>query len=421
LNVNDCLAANQRRVNARRLHDDLTSLAQIGRRPGGGISRTAYSAADATARQWYADRCSRAGLTLRLDGLGNMFALAAGADQAVPAVWTGSHLDTVPNGGGFDGALGSVAALECLRRITELNLQLRRPVCAAVFSDEEGNYSGRLLGSYGLAHGYSHADLTAMRGRDGDALLDALASWDWSAGSPTETRLPRGAMHSYVELHIEQGPHLEASGADIGVVTSIVGLCGGIAEFTGQADHAGTTPMSHRRDAIAAAAEFLVRLPPLAAAVGDTAVITCGHIQVEPGAANVIPELASVSLDFRDPARDKLELLRDRIEVEARSAADAHGVGLRWHLHPLIGPVPLASSIQAIIAESAGRLGLGHRAIASGAGHDAQNMALLAPAGMIFVPSRNGRSHCPEEYTDPEATERGANTLLATLVQLAES
>jgi N-carbamoyl-L-amino-acid hydrolase len=407
------------RVNARRLQDDLDSLAQIGRLPGGGISRTAYSAADAQARQWYLDRCDRGGLTLRLDGLGNMFALPAGADQAVPAVWSGSHIDTVPDGGGFDGAVGAVAALECVRRIAESGIELPRPVCAVVFSDEEGNYGGRLLGSYGLAHGYSQADLESVRGRDGDALLDTLASWNWAAGSPTQTRLPRGAMHSYVELHIEQGPRLEAAGIDIGVVTSIVGLCGAAVEFTGQADHAGTTPMSQRRDALAAAADFLTRLPPLAAAVSPAAVITCGLIRIEPGGANVVPGLASLSVDFRDPERDNVELMRTRIEEEARAAAARHSVGLTWQLHPLVDPVSLDTSVQAMIGQSADELELTRMSLPSGAGHDAQNMAVLAPTGMIFVPSRNGRSHSPAEYTDPEAIERGANVLLATLVRLA--
>lgn len=409
------------RVNARRLHDDLDSLGQIGRLPDGGISRTAYSAADVQAREWYVDRCSQAGLKVRLDGLGNMFAKPAGADQNAPAVWSGSHLDTVPNGGRFDGAVGAVAALECVRRIAESGLELLRPVCAAVFSDEEGNYSGRLLGSYGLAHGYSNADLQAMRGRDGDALLDALASWNWLAGSPTQTRLPRGAMHSFVELHIEQGPRLEAAGIDIGVVTSIVGLCGAIVEFTGQADHAGTTPMSQRRDALAAAADFLTRLPPLAAAVSTAAVITCGLIRVEPGGANVVPGLASLSVDFRDPERDNVKLMREQIEAEAKSAAAAHSVGLTWRSHPLVDPVALATPVQAMIAESADELELTRLSLPSGAGHDAQNMALLAPTGMIFVPSRKGRSHSPAEYTDPAAIEHGGNVLLTTLVRLARS
>jgi N-carbamoyl-L-amino-acid hydrolase len=406
------------KVNGSRLRSDLASLAEIGRRPSGGISRTAFSAGDALARQWYRDRCDAAGLPLRTDGLGNMFAQAVGPYPDVPAVWTGSHIDTVPDGGPLDGALGTVAALECIRRITEAGIPLARPVSSVVFSDEEGNY-GHLLGSYGITHGYTRAELAAMTGRDGDRLLDALAKWKWSTGSPTETRLPASTMHSFVELHIEQGPYLETTGVDIGVVTSIVGLSGGVVEFTGQADHAGTTPMTMRRDALRAAADFLTRLPALAASVSSTAVITCGLIKVEPGGANVVPRLAAVTLDFRDPDRDRLAELAGGIEETAHATAAAHSVSVIWRPDGLVDPVPLDESVRGTIRESADALGLSWIDMPSGAGHDSQNIAHLAPTGMIFVPSRDGRSHSPAEYTDPAAIERGANVLLATLLQLA--
>lgn len=412
------------RVDAERLRRDLDSLSKIGRMPahlGGGISRTAYSAEDAQARQWYADRCDAAGLSVQLDGLGNMFARPATADSPVPAVWTGSHIDTVPNGGALDGALGVVAALECVRRITEAGLELSRPVNAVVFADEEGNYSGRLLGSYGLSHGYSLADLESMIGRGGDRILDALANWTWAEGSPTSTRLEPGTMHSFVELHIEQGPRLDDSGDDIGVVTSIVGLCGATVSFMGQADHAGTTPMTMRRDALRAAADFLNRLPTLATATGPGTVITCGRIAVAPGGGNVVPRLATLSLDFRDPSHGNLDILRRRLKDEVRAVAAAHAVDVDWREQPVVRPMPMDESIRATISEAADSLGLRRVDLPSGAGHDAQNMAHLAPTAMVFVPSTNGRSHSPAEHTDFAAIERGANVLLATLMRLASS
>jgi N-carbamoyl-L-amino-acid hydrolase len=412
------------RVDAARLRRDLDELSEIGRvsaDSGGGISRTAYSAEDAQARQWYANRCVAAGLRVQLDGLGNMFARPAAADPSVPAVWTGSHIDTVPNGGPLDGALGVVAALECVRRITEAGLDLARPVNAVVFADEEGNYSGRLLGSYGLSHGYSLADLESMTGRDGDRVLDALAKWTWADGSPTGTRLEPGTMHSFVELHIEQGPRLDDSGHDIGVVTSIVGLCGATVSFVGRADHAGTTPMDVRQDALRAAADFLNRLAALATATGPSTVITCGRIAVEPGGANVVPRLATLSLDFRDPSHGNLDILRRRLEDEARAVAAAHAVALEWRTQPVVRPVPMDESIRATISAAADALSLRRADLPSGAGHDAQNMAQLAPTAMIFVPSKDGRSHSPAEHTEFAAIERGANVLLATLIRLASS
>lgn len=405
------------RVDGPRLRRDLDTLAEIGGRAGGGISRTAFSPLDDQARQWYLDRCTEARLALRTDGLGNMFARPDARGVPGPAVWAGSHIDTVPDGGPLDGALGTVAALECVRRLSETGVELARPVEAVVFSDEEGNY-GHLLGSYGIAHGYDEAELAAMTGRDGDRLVDALADWRWATGLPTQTQLPPGRMSAFIELHIEQGPHLEASGTDIGVVTSIVGLGGGQLDFVGRADHAGTTPMTMRSDALRAAADFLTRLPGLAASVSPTAVITCGRITLEPGGANVVPRLASLTLDFRDPDRDLLNDLTRKIRAAADAAGAEHGVQVAWRPDVPVDPVPLDPSLRAVIRASADELGYTWTDMPSGAGHDSQNIAHLAPTAMIFVPSRDGRSHSPQEHTDFDAIERGANVLLRTLLHL---
>jgi N-carbamoyl-L-amino-acid hydrolase len=263
------------------------------------------------------------------------------------------------------------------------------------------------------------SDLESMTGRDGDRLLDTLAKWRWADGSPTDTRLLPGSMHSFVELHIEQGPRLFDSGLDIGVVTSIVGLCGATVSFLGRADHAGTTPMTMRRDALRAAAEFLTGLPAVAAETSPTAVVTCGRIAVEPGGSNVVPSLATLTLDFRDPERGNIEVLRRRLEEEARAAAEANSVDVDWRPQLTVDPVPMNESIRATIGAAADALGLSRLDLPSGAGHDSQNMAHLAPTAMIFVPSKDGRSHSPAEYTDFAAIERGANVLLATLIRLA--
>ncbi|MCU1681084.1 MAG: N-carbamoyl-L-amino-acid hydrolase [Amycolatopsis sp.] len=407
------------RVNGDRLRQDLADLAGIGALESGGIGRTAFSPADARAREWYWSRCVAAGLDLRLDGLGNMVAQAPHPAD-LPPVWTGSHIDTVPHGGAFDGALGTVAALECVRRLAETGVPLRRPVCSVVFSDEEGNY-GHLLGSRGLSHGYTADQIAALTGREGDRLVDALAGWTWADGSPTRTRIPAGSVHAFVELHIEQGPKLEAAGVDIGVVTSIVGLGGAVVEFAGRADHAGTTPMSLRSDALLAASAFLIELPEVAAAVGPDSVVTCGLIQVEPGGANVVPALAAVTLDFRDPDPARLVMLERGIAGVARRIADATGVSVTWRPDEPIAPMPLAEPVRDVIRHSASELGLSHVDLPSGAGHDSQNMAHLAPTGMIFIPSKDGRSHSPAEYTDFADVERGANVLLSTVLTLATS
>lgn len=408
------------KVDIDRLRDDLETLRTIGRVDTGGVSRTSFSAADVQARQWYVDRCAESGIEVSADGLGNLVARAADEPAGQLPVWTGSHLDSVPNGGHLDGALGAIAALECLRRLIEAKIPLTRPVRAVVFADEEGNYE-HLLGSSGLARGFTREQLEGMTGRDNDRLVDRFAELGWDLDAATRTRMERGQIHSFVELHIEQGPKLEAGGIDIGVVTSIVGLTGAEVEFRGNADHAGTTPMTGRKDALLAAADFLTTLPGIAASISDQAVVTCGLIAVEPGGANVVPGTARLTLDFRDPDADRLRALEAAIARSATEVADRHEVGVHWRPDVLVAPVPLDSHIREIIVASAKELSLSYVDIPSGAGHDSQNMAWIAPTAMVFVPSKGGRSHSPAEDTAWEDIENGANVLLATLVALASA
>lgn len=404
-------------VNGERFLADLRALSRIGAREGGGISRTAFSSADVAARHWYRERCAQAGLDLSFDGLGNMTARHPSDDGTTAAVWSGSHIDTVPDGGPLDGALGSVAALECLRRLTEEDVPLARPVRALVFADEEGNYS-HLFGSYGLVNGYSRDTLESMIGRDGDHLVDTWRDCPFRSQQPTDPVDP-GKVWAFVELHIEQGPVLEMVGLDIGVVTSIVGLGGGWMEFRGRADHAGTTPMNTRSDALLAAADFLTSLPSLAAGVGEAAVATCGILRVAPEAANVVPEVAICTLDLREPTGAGLAELYAAVEAAAREAAARRGTQVAWHPDRIIDPVQLNPAVQRVIREACDAHGLSWQDMASGAGHDSQNLAKITPTGMIFVPSHNGRSHCPAEHTDPQLLVQGANVLMSTLVSLA--
>lgn len=402
-------------VNRDRLLADLRDLSRIGAREGGGISRTAFSPADVLARRWYSDKCADAGLDLSVDGLGNMMARRP-TDDANAAIWSGSHIDTVPNGGPLDGALGTVAALECLRRLTETDLPLTRPVRALVFADEEGNY-GHLFGSYGLVNGYNTATLESMVGRDGDHLVDTWRDHPFRSGpiGPVDPNRIEG----FVELHIEQGPKLEAAGLDIGVVTSIVGLGGGWLEFRGRADHAGTTPMHMRSDALLAAAEFLTLLPRLATGVSEAAIATCGIVRLAPEAANVVAEVATCTLDLREPTSAGLAALHAGVEAAAREVAQQHSVKMEWHPDRVIDPVQLNVGVQQVIRDACDAHGLSRQDMPSGAGHDSQNLAKVTPTAMIFVPSHDGRSHCPAEYTDPELLVQGANVLLRTLVSLA--
>jgi beta-ureidopropionase / N-carbamoyl-L-amino-acid hydrolase len=410
-------------VNEDRLIADLEALGRIGRGPAGGLGRTSFSDADDAARAWYLGRCADAGLTVAIDGLHNVVATAPAIDPGMtsrPAVWSGSHIDTVPNGGQFDGALGAIAALECVRRIHEEALSLHRPVCSVVYSDEESNYA-HLLGSSGLVRGYTRSELEGLVGRDGDRFVDAFEAAGGSIDLATRTKIDPRSLAATVELHIEQGPTLERLGFCIGIVTGIVGLGGGLVTFLGRADHAGTTPMSMRKDALLAACEFVAALPNLAKSTGPAAVATCGRIDVEPGGANVVPEIARVTVDFRDPDAQGLAALEAAIRATAISVGDRHDLDVRIVLDERIPPAPLDPRVQETIADSAASRGLSSMPLPSGAGHDSQNMATLAPTGMIFVPSVGGRSHCPEELTSWPDVVNGANVLLDTLIRLASS
>lgn len=404
-------------VNVDRLRGDLEAVSQFGAGGPGAVTRTSFSAADRQVRSWLAQQAARAGLAMRTDGIGNIFLRVAGTPPGAP-VWLGSHLDSVPEGGAFDGALGSLAALEVARRLAEEQVALRRPVEVVIFADEEGNYH-HLCGSTALVRNYHPDELAALRGRDGDRLVDALAAMGWDPQAATGTAIRPGSVYAFVELHIEQGAVLERTNVQIGVVTGIVGLGGGELVFTGRQDHAGTTPMPVRRDALRGAADLLTRLPEVTASVSEDAVATCGIIDVQPGATNVVPGACRLQLDFRDPDPDRLLVLEQAIVAAAEQAGDRHEVRVSYRRDSITDPVQLDRRMQDRIESAAARLGLSTLRMPSGAGHDSQNLATLAPTGMIFVPSVAGRSHSPAELTRWEDAGNGANVLLATVLQLA--
>jgi N-carbamoyl-L-amino-acid hydrolase len=400
-----------------RLRRDLELVAQFGAGPDGGVTRTSFSEADREVRAWLAGQADQSGLARRTDGIGNIFLRLPGGGDG-PPVWLGSHLDSVPAGGRFDGALGSLAALEVARRLVEERVPLRRPVEVVIFADEEGNYH-HLCGSTALVQDYHPDELAGLRGRAGDRLVDALAGMGWDPAAATRTAVRPGAVHAFVELHIEQGAVLERRNVQIGVVTGIVGLGGGELVFTGRQDHAGTTPMPMRRDPLRAAAELLTRLPDVTGSISEPAVATCGVVVTEPGATNVVPGVCRLQLDFRDPDRDRLLALERAIVATARAAAQRHDVAVTYRRESITDPVQLDDRIQRVIEATAVQLGLSTLAMPSGAGHDSQNLAKLAPTGMIFVPSVAGRSHSPAELTDWDDVENGGKVLLATVHSLA--
>ncbi len=333
-------------------------------------------------------------------------------------MWTGSHLDTVPDGGPFDGILGSVAAIEVLRTIAENQVSLARPVEAVIFADEEGNYH-HLLGSRALVEDFSWDRLENFQGRDGDLLTDALEGMGWDPLQATDTAVGGAAVDSFFELHIEQGPVLESQGFDIGIVTSIVGLGAAEVVFLGRQDHAGTTPMHQRIDPMIATGTFLSHLPDIASAVSDEAVITSGLIDVQPGGANIVPRKVTLTVDFRASQDRELELLQEHMIASAKRATSGTEVVADVRVSSMTSPVQMDVALREDLNDLAAARGYRATSIASGAGHDSQNMARLAPTAMIFVPSIGGRSHTPEELSTWDDVEKGSNLLLDAVLRRA--
>src|SRR6266850_1754295 len=406
-----------------RLRARIEALARFGALPGGGVTRSAWSRPHEEARAWLLDEMRTAGLEPWVDAAGNVFGGLGmrELDAARPAVLTGSHIDTVPEGGILDGALGVLAGLEALHVIQETGAAHTRPLAVAAWSDEEGRY-GSLFGSRAFCGKLEIARLPEMAAADGERLVDAMAGAGFDALRAPEAQAPAGAVASYVELHIEQGPRLEEAGVPIGVVEAIVGVRRTRVIFIGQADHAGTTPMPRRRDAFLAAADYALRVREHVVTRGSAVSVTnFGVVRVHPGASNIVPGRAELMHEMRDPDAGVLERLADECAALARQVAGAHRVGVEVQLMSATTPAPCSPRVQVVIEKVCATLGLPSRRLYSAAGHDAQNLAHVTDAGMIFIPSQGGRSHRVDEMSDWQAIERGANALLHTLLVLADA
>jgi N-carbamoyl-L-amino-acid hydrolase len=406
-----------------RLTSRLNALARFGGLPGGGVTRLCWSPPHEEARAWLLGELRAAGLETWVDPAGNIFgAIGIRALRAeTPVVLTGSHIDTVPEGGILDGALGVLAGLECLEAISETRTRHARPMMVAAWSDEEGRY-GSLFGSRAFCGMLDGAKLDEMAAVDGVRLVDAMASAGFDAHRAPEARAPEGAVAAYVELHIEQGARLEEAGIPIGVVETIVGVRRSRVVFVGQADHAGTTPMDRRRDAFLAGADYALRVREHVVTRGSAASVTnFGVVRVHPGASNIVPGRAELVHEMRDPDVAVLERLAGECAALAREVAGAHRVGVEIQLMSATTPAPCSPRVQAATENVCATLGLASRRLYSAAGHDAQNLARVTDSGMIFIPSQGGRSHRVDEMSDWQAIERGTNALLHTLLALADT
>jgi N-carbamoyl-L-amino-acid hydrolase len=405
------------RINPTRLQSDFSALSAIGATAQGGVNRPALSPAHLEARAWFAAQVHRAGLALQIDGAGNHSAILRCPNSSAQTLLLGSHLDSVPDGGRYDGALGVTAALEVLRTMQEAGLRLPVHLEAIDFTDEEGTLVG-FIGSGALAGTLTPGDLQNPRGGR-QAVLGGLARAGLNEAGLFTARRDPATLAGYLELHIEQGPRLYDSGVDIGVVSGIVGIASLRLAFSGRANHAGTTPMSARRDAGLGAAAFILAARQLVLENFPGCVANVGALRLESGAFNIIPGRAELALECRavDPA--ELDRLQTSLLQRAQREAESFGLGLEVSALGQHAPAPMSQLAQQAIHEAAADLGLSTQTMPSGAGHDAQNLAPLCPSGMVFIPSVDGISHSPSETSRWGDCINGANVLLGAAMRLA--
>lgn len=403
-------------IDLERLQKNIEDLARIGRDPRGGVTRPSFSQADFEARAWLKDGICEAGLCYRQDGAGNIFGRLGGDGRTV---LVGSHLDTVINGGAFDGAVGVLAALECLRRIKEQGFEPAKPLELVSFTDEEGNLVGDFLGSRAFAGFLNKEEVERGITPFGRPLKAILEGTEFSLESILEAHKERPELEAYLELHIEQGATLEMEDVPIGIVERVAGKIYRQCSFDGQAAHGGTTPLELRHDAFLATADFALRGTQLVATKHYGSLITVGKVNVHPGSFSVVPGKVDFTLDVRSSSGKTLQALDRELLELAEDIATTRGAAFYSRIIDRTEPVALSEGIIGIMKEECGKLGYSWMPITSGAGHDAQIVAPLAEAAMIFIPCRDGISHSPDEMIDWKDLEKGANLLLRTILRLA--
>lgn len=405
------------RIDMSRLKSDIETLSKIGRSPEGALGRHAFEPPYEEARAWLKGRVAEAGIEGRDDPAGNTFGRVGPKDG--PCVMSGSHIDTVPDGGPLDGAFGVLSALEVARSLKDSGLDLPFGFECAAFVEEEGRFLD-CMGSKAMAGQLDLEEVAHATDPHGKKLTDAMKGAGFDPARIAEAQRPKGDVKAYIEIHIEQGPVLEQAKLSIGVVEAIVGINHTRVIFEGEPDHAGTTPMDLRKDAFTGAAEYAYRMRQTVLAEGtkDRARITFGIVDLLPGAANIVPYEVSMMQEIRDVSDDKVDMLYAKGEALAREIAEKHKLGMRYEYQSRNLAAAMDLDIQAHIREAAKLLDLPFVDMPSGAGHDAQVVARVAPAGMIFVPSKGGRSHRRDEWTDWPYLEKGANVLLQSVLRL---
>lgn len=406
-------------ANQQRIEQHIELLSQFTATPGQGVTRLTYSKEDLQARNYIKEKMADYGLSVSEDGFGNIFGKLEGTIPNAPSVIVGSHFDSVPNGGAYDGTAGVVVGLEVAARFQEQQLKPAYPLEVIAMVEEEGSrFSGGLMGSRGMMGLLTEEDFNELADKDGILAKDAMVSIQLDP-SKDKLRNPE-TIKAFLELHIEQGPILEEKGIQIGVVEAIVGLTQLEVTVQGQAGHAGTTPMDRRSDALVSAAQIIATLPQLAIEEGDGTVITTGRLQVFPNGANVIPDKVVFSVDIRSGKEDHVRHALQQVK-ELIASHDGNGIRTSTEQPLYIEPKELDADIRTLFKEVSDALTIPYCSINSGAGHDAMVFSDFTACGMVFIPSKDGLSHCPEEWSDAGHLADGTDILFEAAKRLTEA
>lgn len=404
-------------LNKQRFVETMKAQAEIGGTTDGGLHRLALSDTDKAVRDWFCEQLSDAGLDVRIDAIGNIFGRRAGTDEDAPPVLIGSHLDSQPNGGIYDGPLGVIAALEFVRGLNDQDVETSHPIEIVNWTNEEGSRFQPAMQASGVWAGQHDLDTEyAKTDSNGITFEEELERIGYKGDVPAA---PQEPYEAYLELHIEQGPTLENTGVDVGVVTGVVGFTWGELTFQGEADHSGPTPMDHRSDALVAAADVITQIRRIPGTLGDRTVGTVGYIDASPNSVNIIPGEVTMTWGFRDPSDDIVQQAYEHVLREAEAAAAREGVEVECQETMRASSVEFADRCIDAVQSAADDLTYDSRRLLSGAGHDATHLDTVCDTGMVFAVSENGKSHSPEEFTSWEDCYRAANTLGNAAYKLA--
>ncbi len=405
------------RINSERLKADFDALAEIGATRAGGVSRQALSTEDIEARMWFADRIDDAGLCLRDDDVGNLSGVLLSEDSDAKTLLLGSHLDTVPNGGHYDGVIGVLAALECLRTVKEAGLKLPVHLEAIDFTDEEGCWQS-LFGSLGLAGMLNSTHINDVE-ENHAPFRAALFRAGINPYAVSKAKRDSDTLAGFLELHIEQGRRLDDAGLDVGLVTEIVGRTTSLFTFYGETGHSATTEIDKRKDALQGVAHFILRAYGLIRDQYPMGMLNCADVKVQPGVYNMIPDKATLTVECRHPGEEALAEMVGALIRLSRECAVEYTLTVNSQRIAHMPAATMSPLIVQRVESVCKRLGVSNQSLISYAGHDAQIISNLTPTGMIFIPSVKGVSHNPKEYCEWENVVKGADVLLHTMLELA--